>query len=227
MNSSSFFLSLVVVPAVVLAATSCSSMSQTRMRLAEWKEKRAEERDERRMAKELASAEKEIAEEAAMTGQVAATEDKEGSIFLDYENPSGSLLSGGDGAVDGASAGGGGPALPGSDLPTVMDFAGTEEDWASADQPVFHGDAAPSTGAPVPMDADLVRAWASTISPLTGASLAEPLITAAMTAQVTPTESAVAAHAAATDSAPLASAFAGQPSRSILRTSLTSELEHE
>jgi hypothetical protein len=162
-----------------------------------------------------------------MTGQVAATEDKEGSIFLDYENPSGSLLSGGDGAVDGAAAGGGGPALPGSELPTVMDFAGTEEDWESADQPVFHGDAAPSTSAPVPMDADLVRAWASTISPLTGASLAEPLITAAMTAQVTPTESAVAAHAAATDSAPLASAFAGQPSRSILRTSLTSELEHE
>jgi hypothetical protein len=227
MNSSSFFLSLVVVPAVALTAASCSSMSQTRMRLAEWKEKRADQREEQRMAKELASAEKEIAEEAAMTGQVAASEDKESSIFLDYENPSGSLLSGGELNVGAPSAFSAGPALPGSELPAVMDFAGTEEEWASADQPVFHGDTASSTSAPVPMNADLVRAWASTISPLTGASLAEPLITAAMTAQVTPTESAVAAHAAATDSAPLASAFAGQPSRSILRTSLTSELEHE
>jgi len=221
------FMSLVVVPAVALAATSCSSMSQTRVRLAEWKEKRAEQREERRMAKELASAEKEIAEEAAMTGQVAASDDREGSIFLDYENPSGSLLSGAEFEAGGSFASGGGPALPGSDLPAVMDLAGMEGEGASADQPVFHGDAAPSTGGPVPMDVDLVRAWASTISPLMGASLAEPLITAAMTAQVTPTESAVAAHAAATDSAPLASAFAGQPSRSILRTSLTSELEHE
>lgn len=213
MNHLSISLSVLVAPVLVLGLSSCSSMDQTRTRLAEWKEKR----EEQRMAREVAEAEKEIAEEAAVTGQVASTS-MEDSIFLDYANPDGSLMSG--------SAVGSGLELPGSELPVVLDLASTDAVDGAGAGPIFLGDVENGAGVPTTVDADLVRAWASTISPIMGASLTEPLITAAMTARVTPTETAVAAHSAATDSAPLASAFAGQSVQTNLRP-MTSELEHE
>lgn len=219
MNRLSYSLTVLLTPVLLLGTSACSSMGQTKARLAEWKEKR----EERRMAQEVAMAEKEVAEEAERTGQVAST-GMEDSIFLDYANPSGSLT--GESAPYGA-----GPALPGSELPVVGDMASTYGEGGPGGVPIFHGDDAGlppvSEDATPRVDADLVRAWAASISPLMGASLTEPLITAAMTAQVTPTETAVAAHAAATDSAPLASAFAGQPARSSVRLLSTSELEHE
>ena len=213
MNRLSLSYSVLVAPVLMLGLSSCSSMDQARSRLAEWKEKR----EEQRMAREVAEAEKEIAEEAAATGQVASTS-MEDTIFLDYANPGGSLLSG--------TAGGSVPELPGSELPVILDLADTEAEGTAGGGPIFLGDTENAAGLPTPVDADLVRAWASTISPIMGASLTEPLITAAMTARVTPTETAVAAHSAATDSAPLASAFAGQPVQTSLRP-VTSELEHE
>lgn len=200
-------------------------MNQTRERMAEWKEKR----EEQRLAREVAQAEKQIAEEAAATGQVAAAAGAEDSIFLNYANPGGSLV-GGATSDGGVAAYGAAPALPGSELPVVLDLASAGEAGAPGGEPVFLADGAmgaeEAPGLASPVNADLVRAWASSISPLMGASLTEPLITAAMTAHVTPTESAVAAHTAANDLAPLASAFAGQPSRSRLGGG-TSELEHE
>jgi hypothetical protein len=223
MNNSSLFLTVVVVPALMLGATSCASMSETKVKLAEWREKRAAERDEQRMAREVALADKQMAEEAKENGQAVAAREQD-SIFLEYANPSGSLLSGAMGSEGVGALAAGGPELPGSELPVVIDFSGSESDSAPGGEPVFHADAEEGGAA---LDADLVRAWASTISPLMGASLTEPLITAAMTARVSPTDTAIAAHAAATDSAPLASAFAGRPARSVLRTALTSELEHE
>lgn len=225
MKHLSLSLSVLVAPVLVLGLSSCASMDQTRTRLAEWKEKR----EEQRMAREVAEAEKEIAEEAAATGQMAASVGAEDSIFLNYDNPGGSLV-GGASSEGGVAAYGGAPALPGSELPVVLDLASAGEEGSPGGEPVFLGDDAVGAEAPTglssPVNADLVRAWASSISPLMGASLTEPLITAAMTAHVTPTESAVAAHTAATDLAPLASAFAGQPSRSRLSGG-TSELEHE
>lgn len=225
MNRLSFTLSALLAPVLVLGTSSCSSMNQTRERMAEWKEKR----EEQKLAREVALAEKQIAEEAAATGQVAESKGAEDSIFLDYANPGG-LLVGGVSSDGGAAGYGAAPALPGSELPVVLDLASAGEEGAPGGEPVFHADGAivagETTGLTSPVNADLVLAWASSISPLMGASLTEPLITAAMTAHVTPTESAVAAHSAATDLAPLASAFAGQPTRSRLSAS-TSELEHE
>lgn len=213
MNRLSYSLSVLVAPVLLLGTSACSSMDQTRTRLAEWKEKR----EEQRLAREVAEAEKEIAEEAAATGQVAST-NLEDSIFLGYANPDGSPMGG---AQVGLS-----PELPGTELPVILDLASTDSEGAPGEGLIFLGDEAGGGGLLTPMDADLVRAWAATISPIMGASLTEPLITAAMTARITPTETAVAAHSAATDSAPLASAFAGQPAQTTLRPA-TSEMEHE
>lgn len=195
---------LLVFPMVCLGFPSCASMDQTRQRLAEWKEKR----EERQMARDVAEAEKQLAEDAA-AGVPGATNDLEESIFLTYSES-------GDSGMAGV------PALPGSELPVVMDWGSSDGSLGGGEGPIFLGDEAVS---PV-VDTDLVRAWASSISPIMGASLTEPLITAAMTAQVSPTEKAVAAHAAATDSAPLASAFAGEVVQTNVPVGMTSELEH-
>ena len=196
---------VLAIPVVCLGFPSCASMDRTQARLAEWKEKR----EERQMAKDLAEAEKQLAEEAA-AGVPGAAGGLEESIFLSYSEP-----------VEGASLVEA-PALPGSELP-VMDWgSGDEGVVVGGEGPIFLGD----TATPPVVDTDLVRAWASSISPIMGASLTEPLITAAMTAQVNSTETAVAAHAAATDSAPLASAFAGEVVQTNVPVALTSELEH-
>lgn len=213
MNRFPITFSLMVAPVLLLGTSACSSMDQARTRLAEWKEKR----EEQRMAREVAEAEKEIAEEAETTGQVASTK-LEDSIFLDYANP--------EGALTGGSPTGVSPELPGTELPVILDLASTDAEESPGEGSIFLGDAAGGGVLPTTVDADLVRAWASTISPIMGASLTEPLITAAMTARATPTETAVAAHSAATDSTPLAAAFAGQPAQTTLRA-VTSEMEHE
>jgi hypothetical protein len=224
MNRLSLQTVLCVAPVLVLGMTSCSSMNQTKARLAEWKEKR----EERQMAREVAMAEKELAEEAGAADRLASATVAE-PIFLDYSNPDGSLtgaLLPGDGP---SSSYGAAPLLPGADLPVMIDLASGSMEAPGGD-PIFLADGtaseSPTPAAASGVDVDLVRAWAASISPLMGASLTEPLITAAMTAQPTSTESAVAAHSAATDAAPLASAFAGQPARASLRP-VTSELEHE
>lgn len=224
MNRLSLQTVLCVAPVLVLGMTSCSSMNQTKARLAEWKEKR----EERQMAREVAMAEKELAEEAGAADRLASATVAE-PIFLDYSNPDGSLIGGllpGNGP---SSSYGGAPLLPGADLPVMIDLASGSME-APGGEPIFLGDGtaseSPTPAAPSGVDVDLVRAWAASFSPLMGASLTEPLITAAMTAQPTSTETAVAAHSAATDAAPLASAFAGQPARASLRP-VTSELEHE
>jgi len=222
---SSLVFSVVVIPVLALGGVSCASMEETGGRLAEWKEKR----EEKRLAREVALAEKTLAEEEANGGRAVAKNQMEESIFLNYASPGGSLLDGALADMDGGYAGGysgGGPALPGAELPMVLDVDGMG--WG-ADDGIFLAESGSDTlgwGGAVPVDADMVRAWAASISPIMGASLTEPLITAAMTAHLNPTESAVAAHVAETDATPLAHAFAGQPSRPTARR-LTSELEHE
>jgi|GEM_PF-2157096 len=220
MNRTFFQFSLLLAPVLVLGTTSCSSMRDAQSQLADWKEKR----EERQLAQDVAEAEKAKAEELAATGHVVSAP-PEDPIFLDYSHPDGPL--GGDSAW--ASAYGAAPLLPGSDLPVMMDLADSDTLGGPGGEPLFHGDLTPPSGeepATPPVDIDLVRAWATSFSPLMGASLSEPLITAAMTARPTSTETAVAAHAAATDATPLASAFAGQSVRTTLRPA-TSELEHE
>ncbi|MFN0126396.1 MAG: hypothetical protein ACKV19_06920 [Verrucomicrobiales bacterium] len=214
------------VPVLALGVSSCSSMQATRTRLAAWQEKR----EAQRMEREIAEADKQLAEEAKESGAPKAP-GMEDSIFLDYANPSGSLLEGAL-AANGSGGGvaGGDVTFPGGELPTLPDWSVSGESGEESSGPIFLDASASGTeegvaGGPI-LDPELVRAWAASISPVMGASLTEPLITAAMTARLNPTESAVAAHAAATDTQRLADAFVGQPTRARTPGS-TSELEHE
>lgn len=214
------------VPVLALGVSSCSSMQATRTRLAAWQEKR----EAQRMEREVAEADKELAKEAKESG-TATGPGMEDSIFLDYANPSGSLLEGAM-AANGPGGGvvGGGAILPGGELPTLPDWSVSGEGGTEDSGPIFLDAAASESvagvaGGPI-LDPEMVRAWAASISPVMGASLTEPLITAAMTARLNPTESAVAAHVAATDTQRLADAFVGQPTRTRTPGS-TSELEHE
>lgn len=71
------------------------------------------------------------------------------------------------------------------------------------------------------LDPDIVRAWASTVVPLTGVSRTEPLVTVAMVATPDISAGSSSAAALAREVHSLASAFAGQQAHPLAPTSPT------
>jgi hypothetical protein len=186
----------------------------------EWKEKR----DERKAERELARAEK----EAGLSDESLFAEAPAPPVFLDYDNPNAATAAG----TRAEGNRGEGWSVSG-DLGTVDLPASVGEltnSYGSAGglmaNPVFQPDGADEgVVAAAALDPDLIRAWAGSIAQVTGASLSEPLITAALHASMGAPEPVAAPAPTPTEPISLrrntAAAFAGRESTG-LRTS-----EHE
>lgn len=224
MKSRPIFLSLIVLPVLSLGSVSCSSLKTAQARYETWKQERELRREEKALAK---AEKKDESKEKAPDKPVEAAGD---SIFLNYNNP--------ELASNAGSAGAGGFSVTsdfsGLELPVFSENADAGEHGPQG-SPIFHADitpvaavsAASTVVSPAPvLSPELIQAWAASLSPVAGASLTEPLITAAMRAvPETEGQSASAEEEIDPDRANLAAAFAGRPVQTSARP-LTSENEH-
>lgn len=217
MNRNPFLLSVSLIPMICLGSVSCTALKKGQVSYQEWQEKR----EQRKAEKQLAKAEK----AAGLTEERPLADAQAPAVFLDYDNPNG-VTAAGVLAEGNRSAGWKVSSdVPGGELPaSVGELTNTvTTPGETAGGLVFREDVAPGSPDEMALDPDLIRAWAGSIAQVTGASLAEPLITAAMTASMARPTVIGFDRPEPPDSMrrSTADAFAGQPSVG-LRTS-----EHE
>lgn len=247
-------LPLLTLPVLAMGFTSCSSVQQMQDKMNARIDTWQEQREERRIKKELAKLQQLPELPEAELGRPGPA--FEPPVFLDYENPdrgvvaqtrrqsdqrAGFAISGGMSMDDLPSSvseftntvavetsGPGATRGPIRSLPTEA------ESFGHQGMPIFRDDVEEPAlaAAPTALDPALVQTWARTFVPVVaGATLTEPLLTAALTTAPPAAVEAPATRKAAilanltAEQFSTAAAFAGRPA--VETTTPTSEYEHQ